>query len=169
MLFVFDPPDRFIVGTIGQPGNRAFILQARQSSTLISMAIEKVQVGLLAERLSALVDGVAELGEVDVPPTLGLPRDTGPLDSPIEPVFRVGDIRIGWDRELAQVLIEIGGETEAQTLGVRLDLRQTQEFVARASQTVESGRPACPFCGQPIDPEGHICPRSNGYRSELFL
>lgn len=169
MLFVFDPPDRFVVGTIGQPGNRAFILQARQASTLISLAIEKFQVSLLAERLAALLNGVAELGEVEVPPTLGLPRDTGPLDSPIEPIFRVGDLRIGWDRGLAQVLLEVGGETEEQTLGLRLSVRQTQEFIARAATTVESGRPACPFCGQPIDPDGHICPRSNGYRSALFL
>jgi uncharacterized repeat protein (TIGR03847 family) len=41
---------------------------------------------------------------------------------------------------------------------------QARAFARRCARVVSAGRPACPFCGQPLDPTGHICPRANGYR-----
>ena len=45
-----------------------------------------------------------------------------------------------------------------------LRISQVKGFCERATALVNAGRPACPFCGLPVDPLGHLCPRANGYR-----
>ena len=211
-LVLFDPPDRFVAGTIGQPGNRTFFLQARRAGQIISVVLEKVQVAVLAERLGVLLDELEARGIVQ--PLEAVMADSSPLDEPINDAFRATTLTLGWDGDTEQVLIEAraeaddeddededeasdedeeddpdvidlsaveglagspGGELLAafeaadddaegpDTLRVRLTAEVARGFVNRALEVVAAGRLPCPLCGQPLDPQGHICPRRNGH------
>jgi uncharacterized repeat protein (TIGR03847 family) len=210
-LFAFDPPDRFVAGTIGQPGNRTFFLQARRASQVVSVVLEKVQVAVLAERLGVLLDELEARGIAQ--PTEIVPTDSGPLDEPINETFRATTLTLGWDGDAEQILVEARAETDdddedeesgdddeedegevidlsavegiagspagellaafegidedeldgPDTLQVRLTLEVARAFVNRAMEVVAAGRLPCPLCGQPLDPQGHICPRRNGH------
>src|SRR5437764_7193347 len=94
-LFEFDPPDRFVAGTVGQPGERTFYLQASGAGRLISVALEKIQVQALAEKIDELLDEVRRRHGDDTTVPATSPReleDVAPLDSPIEEEFRVGTL-----------------------------------------------------------------------------
>src|SRR3954447_16329447 len=103
-LFVFDPPDRFIAGTIGQPGNRTFFLQARRAGQIVSVVLEKVQVAVLAERLGVLLDELESRGIA--PATNGVMADSAPLDEPLNESFRATTLTLGWDGDTEQILVE---------------------------------------------------------------
>jgi len=179
----FDPPVRFVAGTVGQPGERVFFLQASGGGRMVSVALEKVQVQVLAERLDQMLDEVRrQLGEPSGVPesTPTELEDVAPLDTPVEEEFRVGTMAIAWEGETTQVVIEAQaavpeGEEAAtpltdesadgpDVLRVRIPPAAARAFVARAQRVIAAGRPPCPLCGLPLDPEGHICPRQNGHR-----
>lgn len=171
MLMEFDRPDRCVVGTIGQPGNRLFLIQVAQGSRLAAVALEKQQARLLGVRVGEVLDRLAELGH-DVPEA-SASADMGPLDAPVTVAFRAAAIGLAWDQERGRLVLELFSEEadesgESSLLQVLLTPSMAREFASRAELVVASGRPACPACGQPVDPEGHICPRSNGYRGPLF-
>jgi uncharacterized repeat protein (TIGR03847 family) len=192
----YDAPDRFVAGTVGQPGERAFFLQARQGNRITSVACEKQQVSVLAEHLDKVLDEVVRRssGEINVPPASNKARDVDPLDAPITEEFRVGTMTIAWDPTIDRIVIELfsnidtdAEETEGdpaaapavdepdpdtinadEVFVVKITASYARDFVARAQALVAAGRPPCPFCLQPLDPSGHICPRANGYRRALF-
>jgi uncharacterized repeat protein (TIGR03847 family) len=177
--FAFDPPDRFVAGTVGQPGERTFFLQASGSGQVVSVALEKLQVSALAERLDELLDEVRRRqGSESAVPAVSPPQleDVAPLDTPVEEEFRVGTLALAWDDDDALVIIEAQSateveetgapsdvETDADMLRVRLSPAVARAFAKRALRVVAAGRPPCPLCGNPLDPEGHICPRQNGH------
>jgi uncharacterized repeat protein (TIGR03847 family) len=212
-LFYFDPPDRFIAGTVGEPGQRTFFLQARKASQVVSVVLEKVQVQVLAERLDQLLDELEERGVTEA--TGEAAADTGPLDEPLVEAFRATTLTLGWDADAGLVLVEAraepievdieavvdddddpdeaeaddddddeegGAELDASlaasilaafetsddedgpdVLRVRVTAATARSFVRRAAEVIASGRPPCPLCGQPLDKQGHICPRRNGH------
>jgi uncharacterized repeat protein (TIGR03847 family) len=185
----FDPPERFIAGTVGEPGQRAFFLQARSGPRVVSVALEKQQVEILGERIDELLDELLSAGGVAVVIPAVTPVhlvDNGPLDQPIVEEFRAGTITLSWDGEDERVVIEVFPVVEVEQpieadeddlvdlpidepepeelFVVRLTPTQARVFATRAGSVVQAGRPACQFCGGPIDPTGHLCPRSNGYR-----
>jgi uncharacterized repeat protein (TIGR03847 family) len=179
-VFLFDPPDRFVAGTVGQPGERTFFLQATSGERVTSVALEKTQVQVLAERLDDLLDEVRRRGgdaPAEAPPEL---EDVAPLDQPILEEFRAGTLAIAWDGEDGLVVVEAHAMTEgdAETeveaedddetatgdvLRVRITAAAARAFVKRALRVVAAGRPPCPLCGRPLDPEGHVCARLNGH------
>ena len=180
-VYAYDPPERFVAGTVGQPGDRTFYLQAGASGRTTSVALEKVQVKVLADRLEELLETVRRTTDTDVP--VAAPReleDTAPLDAPVEEEFRVGSLGLAWDGDTERVVIEALAqpEDEAQSeveplsgadegpdvLRVVLTPLLARAFVKRAQRVVAAGRPPCPLCSLPLDPEGHICPRQNGHR-----
>jgi uncharacterized repeat protein (TIGR03847 family) len=180
--FAFDPPDRFVAGTVGQPGERSFFLQATGGGRTVSVALEKLQVSALAERLDELLDEVRRRQGADsAVPSISPPQleDVAPLDAPVEEEFRVGTLALAWDDDDALVIIEAQSdtadavedgeaapsdiETDADMLRVRLSPAVARAFAKRALRVVAAGRPPCPLCGNPLDPEGHICPRQNGH------
>ena len=174
-IHTFHDPDRFVSGTIGEPGQRAFYLQVRQGSRIVSVGLEKEQVQVLAEHLERILDELVKL--VDDPSVVAAPvtvaDDLEPLDQPLDEEFRVGSMSLAWDSARSKVAIELfsideEGEESGDSVDLRLTTAQARQFVARSKALVESGRPACPFCLQPINPDGHICPRANGYRRPLF-
>ena len=180
-VYYYDPPERFVAGAVGQPGERIFYLQASSTGRVTSVVLEKFQVSLLAERSDELLDEVLRRtgGHSTVPAAApaGL-ADDGPLDLPLTEDFRVGAIALAWDGEEERVVIEAQEETETPiepltdevpedgpgVLRVRLSPAAARAFSKRAIQIVEQGRPPCPLCGLPLDAEGHICPRQNGHR-----
>ncbi len=200
----FESPERFVAGTVGPPGQRTFFLQAREGSRIVSVALEKQQVAILAERLDLLLDEALRRlgGDPRIPaiaPT-GL-EDRGPLEQPIDEEFRVGTITLGWEEDAGLAVIELFPVTDenitleafedsddevedgddddedddetvvieveveaSEVLIVKLAPAYARAFVQRAQTVVSAGRPPCQFCGGPIDPEGHICPRANGFK-----
>lgn len=187
----FDPPDRFVPGTVGEPGQRTFFLQARAGSRIASVALEKQQVQILGERIGELLDELIAGEETrDTIPAMTPVSmiDAEPLEQPIEEDFRAGTITLSWDAEdervvvevfpVAEVEIEVPLEAAEQELAdlpivepepeelllVRMPAAMARAFAARAESVVGAGREPCPFCGSPMDPSGHLCPRANGYR-----
>lgn len=179
-LFLFDLPDRFATGTVGEPGNRTFFLQARDGRRVVSVALEKTQVAVLAERLGRLLVELDRHGIAEDPPTPIDPDDQA-LDEPLNEAFRAGTLTLGWDGEAERILIEARAQTDADEeaeaealeiedddddgpdlLRVRLTTDGARTFVEQAFRVVRAGRPPCPLCGNPLDPGGHICPRKNG-------
>ena len=180
-LHLFDPPERFVAGTVGQPGERTFYLQASGGGRTVSVALEKAQVQVLAERLDELLETVRRQTDADVP--VVAPReleDTAPLDAPVEEEFRVGTMGLAWETDTERLVVEAlaqpqdEGQAEVEPLSevdegpdvlrVRLTADMGRAFIARALRVVAAGRPPCPLCSLPLDPEGHICPRQNGHR-----
>ncbi|MEV4678832.1 MULTISPECIES: DUF3090 domain-containing protein [Actinomadura] len=175
----YDPPERFVAGAVGRPGDRAFYLQARSGHRVTSVGLEKFQVTLLAERLEELLDEVLRRSGGDAPVPAVTPaelQDDGPLDQPVEEEFRVGTMALAWDPDDEQVVIEAQEVTESEeepevgeddpaiaVLRVRISAAQARAFAERALKVVAAGRPPCPLCGLPLDGEGHVCPRQNGY------
>ena len=168
-LFIFNEPERFVAGTVGEPGDRTFFLQARKGGAVVSVALEKVQVAALASRLEDLLEAVDAPHDAE--------PDDGPLEQPVVEHFRVGAMALAWDAESDAVVIEaqtptVDGdyvelpddvEDGPDLLRVRIDAASARGFVRRAETLVAGGRPACPFCGQPLDPQGHFCSRNNGH------
>lgn len=176
VVHAFDPPERFVAGTVGEPGSRTFFLQARAGTRLVTVALEKQQVAALAERLDELLDEVMNSSSTVVPAVAPYDLDDmNPLEQPIQEEFRAGTMTLSWDPQEERVVIEVfpfvdteGLEEEEpepeELLLVRLDPAHARAFVKRAELVVEAGRPSCPFCGEPIDPEGHLCVRANGFK-----
>jgi uncharacterized repeat protein (TIGR03847 family) len=175
-LFVFDRPRRFVAGTVGAPGDRTFYLQAADGTRVVSVALEKQQVAVLADRLEQLLDEIVARTGTALP--AGEP-DADALEQPIDEEFRVGAMGLAWDGDAGVVVIEaqapVEDSSEAQetlledtddgpdALRVRLEPARARAFVDRARRLIAAGRPPCPLCGLPLDPSGHICPRQNGY------
>ena len=186
----YDSPDRFVAGTVGQPGERSFFIQAREGNRITSVACEKQQVSVLAEHLDRVLNEVHKRSIGEVPPASNAARDTEPLDAPITEEFRVGTMTIAWDPTIRRIVIELFSNVDVdeededlppepapqaddeidadEVFVVKITASYARDFVARAQALVAAGRPSCPFCLQPIDPQGHICPRANGYRRSLF-
>ena len=112
----YDAPDRFVAGTVGQPGERTFFLQAREGNRITSVACEKQQVSVLAEHLDRVLDEVLRrsAGDIDVPPASVKARDTDPLDAPINEEFRVGTMTIAWDPSIHRIIIELFSNVDVE-------------------------------------------------------
>lgn len=189
-VFAFEPPERFVAGTVGPPGERTFYLQARGGGRLVSVVLEKVQVTLLAEKLEELLAEAHQRFALDLPGPSIDPPDNEPLEAPVDEEFRVGTLGLAFDVENNTIIIEaiavdeaaeIDVETDALTeddddtaeiasisddldrLRVRLTPADVRRFIDRARRVISAGRPPCPLCGQPLDASGHLCPRHNGY------
>jgi uncharacterized repeat protein (TIGR03847 family) len=180
-VYTYDPPERFVAGTVGQPGERTFYLQASGSGRVTSVVLEKIQVSRLAERLDELLDDELRNsgGKSSVPAVAPASlADDAPLDLPLLEEFRVGVIALAWDGEGERVVIEAQEESETPVeylaedipedgpgvLRVRITAAAARAFTQRALRIVGQGRPPCPLCGLPLDASGHVCPRQNGHR-----
>ncbi|HYS31851.1 MAG TPA: DUF3090 domain-containing protein [Streptosporangiaceae bacterium] len=180
-VYAYDPPDRFVAGTVGQPGQRAFYLQATATGRITSVALEKGQVSQLAERLDELLDEVLRrTGGSPAIPAIAPEAltDDGPLEQPLMEDFRVGAIALAWDGDNERVIIEAQElsdepieplteelpEDGPAILRVTITAAAARAFAKRALQLITAGRPPCPLCGLPLDPSGHVCPRQNGHR-----
>ena len=152
-------PDVFTAGTVGVPGQRVFYFQARDGDTLVTLRCEKQQVAALAEYFDGLLN--------DLEPTpYGIAVGDLRLTEPFEEGWTVGPIGVAYDEpddRIVVVLEELMEEEddEGASVKVRLTRAQVSAFVGHARALVAAGRPPCRFCGLPLDPDGHMCPRMN--------
>lgn len=176
LVHEFDWPDRVVVGTVGRPGERTFYLQVRSGARSTSVALEKEQSAVLADAVDHLLDMLTADASnpidvpAEVPPEL---VDDDPLDQPVEEQFRATALRLGWDPRTAQVVIEAfptelpdaegddvpepDEDEPSEKLVVRVPVGTARAFVGRTRRVVRAGRPVCPLCGEPVDPDGHVC------------
>jgi len=169
-------PDRVVVGTLGLPGARTFYLQVRAGTQLVSIAMEKQQSALLAEKVDEILDQLITIEGNPFSVPTGTPIelvDNDQLEA-VQEQFRTGAMSLGWDPTTAQVIIEAypitdvdadddgeslreAGADEAEMLLVRMPVGTARAFAKRTREIVGAGRPTCPLCGYPIDADGHIC------------
>ncbi|MBM7229839.1 MULTISPECIES: DUF3090 domain-containing protein [Dietzia] len=174
----FRDPARFVVGTVGQPGERVFFVQATEAGRTISVRCEKQQAQILSERMGDLLDEIAAKSDIPVPPAGGDVDDLDPLEMPVDAEFQVGTMGLGWDGERNQIVVELlamdpsatdesvvlsDAEDAPDALRVFLTPQRARQFVLRSERVVSAGRAPCPLCGEPIDTTGHLCVRLNGY------
>lgn len=175
--------ERCVVGTVGLPGERTFFFQVRSREGFNSIVLEKSQVQALIERLQLMIrelrrNKLAGMQELNAPAI----KDDQTLDYPIAEDFRAGVIAISYEQGDQNIEIQIQALTEDEfeelidedtesdnevlpdLLLVKLSIPMVRGFIERGSHVVAAGRTPCPFCGAPLNPEGHLCPRANGYR-----
>jgi len=177
-IHVFRTPDRFVAGTVGQPGNRTFYIQAVHEARVISVSLEKQQVAMLAERIGALLVEINRRFGTPLPPETEV-DDLDPLITPVDAEFQVGTMGLGWDAEAQSVVVELLAVSETEfdasvilddsedgpdAVRVFLSPDSARQFATRSDRVISAGRPPCPLCEEPLDPEGHFCIRTNGYR-----
>jgi uncharacterized repeat protein (TIGR03847 family) len=151
--------DHLTAGTIGEPGKRVFYLQAGSGSQVVSLRLEKTQVAALSAYLAAML--------ADLPPVADVERGMG-LIEPVVAEWVVGSLGVSYDEEadrvvlVAEELVEEGAD--AASVRIVATREQIAALAAHGAESVAAGRPPCRLCGQPIDPEGHVCVRLNGHR-----
>jgi uncharacterized repeat protein (TIGR03847 family) len=166
-------PDRVVIGTIGEPGERTFYLQVRTGKQVVSVALEKQQSALLAEKIDEILEQLTQNAGTafTIPAHTPLELvDNDPLEQPVDEQFRAGAMGLGWDPSTAQVVIEAYPVVEndedtpdtvtdepAEMLLVRIPVGTAQAFAMRTHEVVGAGRPICALCGTPIDAAGHVC------------
>lgn len=182
-----DPVERITAEAIGAPGQRVFYIQARKGRALVTILVEKQQVQLLAASILEILARVGKETEE------GPGDEEMDLQEPIEPLWRAGRLSIGYEETRDMILLELEealpeaeedepeageeaepdapdeepkAEGEAEAERVRLwATREQMLALSRHSAVVAArGRPACQYCGNPIDAEGHWCPAMNGHR-----
>lgn len=170
-VFDLNPVERITTDAIGKPGERVFYLQARQGRRLVTIICEKEHVAALSMAIDrvllSLADDDAE-AVVAPDPVIDEGMD---LEYPLEPVFRAGRVNLGYDEVSERLVIiayELMDEEDERSPSVArfwATLAQMRAFSIRGQEIVAAGRPICAMCGEPMDPEGHFCPRKNGHRT----
>ena len=168
MKYEFTTPERFVAGTVGEPGERVFYLQIRSNARLFSVAVEKAQVQAISARLEVMIAEIRKSNPLMI--IEKLPIDDAPLESPIDAEFQIGAMSLAWDEESTLICVELfeleddEEDSEGEVVEINITVAMAAAFAARSKAVVNAGRLPCPFCGIPIDPRGHLCPRANGYR-----
>jgi uncharacterized repeat protein (TIGR03847 family) len=167
VYYDFDEVDAFTVGAVGQPGARTFFLQARRGTVRVTVKCEKQQASAIADYLRRVLDDLPDPTEKPVPGAME-------LAAPVDAVFVLGPVGLGYDRTTDRVLVQleevmeldeegepIDDEDDRGHLRVFLTRSQAAAFCEHTDAVVSAGRPACRWCTQPMNPEGHLCPRMN--------
>lgn len=157
--FDLPSPDVFTTGTIGMPGQRVFYLQARDGDLVVTVRCEKQQVAALADYFAGLLDDLE-------PAPYGVAASDLDLREPFEEIWTVGPIGVAYDEPGDRIIVVLeelvdADDEEGASVKVRLNRAQVSAFVRHARALVSAGRPPCRFCGLPLDPVGHACPRMN--------
>jgi len=163
-----NPVTRITTGAIGPPGKRVFYLQARKDDQLVTLIVEKQQVQTLAIGLERFLGDLAQRNP-DLPSaSADYKREEMGLEQPIEPKFRVGQIGLGYDEASDRVVLvarELADETqESEVIRFWCSRSQLKAMCQWGLEVAGQGRPICGNCGEPKDPEGHFCPKSNGHK-----
>lgn len=164
MPFELDAPSRVTFGALGPVGQRVFVLQARQGNELVTLKLEKQQVAAISRHLGQMLEDLPRLGE--------LPEESElEVETFEQPEFIVGTLAIAYDENDDRVVIITEEATSEDEIGETARFTCTREqagaLAIRGVRLVEAGRPSCPLCGYPLDPRGHVCPRTNGHQAPL--
>jgi len=170
ILYDLKPVSHLTVGAIGEPGKRTFFLQGLQAAAVVTLIAEKEQVIALSRGIDETLERLG-LGA----PSVSMSEEEMELAEPIEPVFRIGQLGLGYDpasRLLVLVAYELPAEENPALINVVRfwgTPEQMQKLARHAAVIVAAGRPLCVLCGKPIDPEGHFCPKRNGHGDKATL
>ncbi|MEM8529251.1 MAG: DUF3090 family protein [Chloroflexota bacterium] len=161
-----DPVTRITADAVGEPGQRIFYIQARRDHDLVSLIAEKEQVKALAEIIDQFLEELSEKEPLLTASETLIPLINMTLEEPLEPIFRVSEIQFGYDKERDVVILLIHGfpqDDDGESPSVRFGVtrQQIQALSQHATQVVASGRKICGNCLQPINADGHFCPRMN--------
>jgi uncharacterized repeat protein (TIGR03847 family) len=169
-LYDLNPVDRITAGAVGDPGQRVFYIQARKGLRLVTVLCEKEQIAALSLAVDQFLLSLAgDNAEAVVAPDPAL-DDGMDLEQPLAPVFRAGQVSLGYERAsqrlvvIAYEVLEEGEETRRSVARFWATPAQMRAFSIHGQRVVAAGRPRCAMCGEPIDPAGHFCPRKNGDR-----
>lgn len=180
-VHVFDPPARCITGTIGQPGERTFYVQAIDGPREVAVRIEKGQADVMAQRLGDICREVSARYNQSIDRSALI--DSDPLQMPLSEEFIVGAIAIAYEATRQRVVMELlahtaesfdesivlsDAEDGPDSVRVFFTVQQAYLFAKRTAHVVAAGRPPCPMCKLPLETEGHLCVRLNGYRQRPF-
>lgn len=176
----FVNPDRFVVGTVGRPGERSFFLQALDGERVVSLSLEKHHAKVLGESIDKMLNELAENNpQLSLPPSARDLEDSDPLAMPVDPEFPLGAIALNWSQERSYVVIDLVSAENGliadeelldeenhdhDVVRIQLTPHSARQFSLRCQRVVEAGRPECPLCGELIENEAHLCVRLNGYR-----
>jgi uncharacterized repeat protein (TIGR03847 family) len=163
-----NPVSRITTGAIGPPGKRIFYLQARKDDQLVTLIVEKQQIQTLAIGLERFLGDLAQRNPALPDPSGDYQQEEMGLEEPIEPKFRVGQLGLGYDESSDRVVLvarELQDETqESEVIRFWCSRSQLRAMVQWGLEVADQGRPICGNCGEPKDPEGHFCPKSNGHK-----
>ena len=164
-----EPVDTITTGAVGEPGERTFFIQARIGERLVTITVKKEQVELLASSILEILATVdEETGEGPAPDELE-------LEAPVDALWRAGRLAVGYSEDRGLMMLELEeavpepeSEEEDAPEPAQLRLWATREQMLALSRqgaaVAARGRPRCQFCGNPMDPQGHMCPAMNGHR-----
>jgi uncharacterized repeat protein (TIGR03847 family) len=172
--FDFPDPDHVVPAALGQPGQRVFSIQVHVAGEITVLKCEKQQMAALAEHLQGVLSDLPAAPAVRLAPpadlvpawaigVLGLTYDSG-LDRVVVMAQEIQFLEEaeGDEGEEAEA-VAVPSDDDAATARIAMTRGQVAAFIETATTLVEGGRPPCPICGRPLDPEGHICPRTNGH------
>jgi len=168
-IFEMHPVAHITIEAVGPPGERVFLLQASQGTETLTLKLEKEQAQVLAHSIDQLLH---ELSERFPRPISGMEEPLASelmLRDPLEPLFAIGQMGLGYDESedaLVLVVQELTSEEESQNARIArfwATRGQMQAISRHTLEVVSMGRPICPLCSRPMDPDGHFCPKSNGH------
>lgn len=179
-LYDLNPVQHIIADAMGEPGQRTFFLQARAGSQLVSIVLEKQEVGSLAVSVLQLLEELEKMHPELATATRA--QKTIHAEQPMEPLFRVGQLSIGYDEEedmiwlVAKALVlneerQVIDPNQDEVPSVRFvgSREQMRTMSEHALEIISQGRPVCPLCGKPIDRTGHFCARTDGHAMPIIL
>jgi uncharacterized repeat protein (TIGR03847 family) len=166
-----DPCDHISADAIGQPGQRVFYIQAFQDQRTVSVIIEKTQLQSLAIGVEQFLSQISKQNP-DLPEASGdYVEETMRINPPVDPLFRVGEIGLGYDKDrdlvvifVKELLTEEADPESAASIRFWCSREQIRKMARWGAEVINRGRPLCPQCSQPMEPEGHFCPKKNGHK-----
>ena len=170
-----DPVTHLTADAIGQPGQRVFYLQGWRESDPqpVTIVIEKVQLQSLAVGVEQLLAEVARQYPALTEAPADFDADKMHIHSPVDPLFRAGELGLGYDAErdlvvilAREIVVEGGEEAEAAVVRFWCTRRQVRRMARWSAEVINRGRPICAQCGEPMEPEGHFCPKKNGHKKQ---
>ncbi|GAB4398002.1 MAG: DUF3090 domain-containing protein [Anaerolineales bacterium] len=167
----FNPVDHITADAIGQPGQRVFYIQAWQGARSLTLIVEKFQLQTLAVAIEQFMAEIAQKLPQLAEASADYAEDKMRIHPPVDPLFRIGEIGLGYDTELdlmvlvaAEALPEGSPDDERQVVRFWCSREQIRRMGRWGIDVVNRGRPICPQCGEPMDPAGHFCPKKNGHK-----
>ena len=166
-----DPCDHITADAIGQPGQRVFYIQAFQDQRTVTVIIEKTQLHSLAIGVEQFLSQISKQNP-DLPEASGdYAEQAMRINPPVDPLFRVGEIGLGYDKDRDRVVIfvkellaEDADPESAASVRFWCSREQIRKMARWGAEVISHGRPICPQCGQPMEAEGHFCPKKNGHK-----
>jgi uncharacterized repeat protein (TIGR03847 family) len=165
---ILDPVDHITVDALGKPGRRIFYIQANEGTRKISLIIEKIQLQSLLEGVKEFLDQIKKRFPNMSEPEISFQEKDMHIQPPVDPLFRAGDMGLAYDekRDFACIFAREALPSEEKGRSVRFWCSRTQliAFARWGRIVVQRGRPICPQCRQPMEPDGHFCPKKNGHK-----